>query len=119
VFVFADGGSDLLTPLVWRMDTFWRPFRDQTPWMTRYPSENLAAHVRFCSSRMEGPVDAGMTDPWMKQLDKAGLVMFASHYPHWSLSAPDDLPSGLSDADRERILWKNASQVYALSERSS
>ncbi len=47
-FVFADGGYDLLTPLMWRLDTFWMSMRDQTPWVDRYPSEYLPDHVRFC-----------------------------------------------------------------------
>ena len=49
-FVFADGGYDILTPLMWRLDTFWMSMRDQTPWVDRYPSEYLRDHVRFCSS---------------------------------------------------------------------
>lgn len=118
-FVFADGGADLLTPLIWRMDTFWRSFRDQTPWMTRYPSESLREHVRFCTNRLEGPVEESMVSPWMRQLNKGALLMFASHYPHWSLASPADLPAGLDGDDREGILWRNASDLYGLSERSS
>ena len=56
-FVFADGGYDLLTPLMWRLDTFWMSMRDQTPWVDRYPSEYLPDHVRFCSSAFDGPTD--------------------------------------------------------------
>ena len=51
-FVFADGGYDILTPLMWRLDTFWMSMRDQTPWVDRYPSEYLRDHVRFCSSAL-------------------------------------------------------------------
>ncbi len=36
-FVFADGGYDILAPLMWRLDTFWLSMRDQTPWVDRYP----------------------------------------------------------------------------------
>ena len=31
-FVWADGAADLLTPFMWRMDTFGRPHLEQTPW---------------------------------------------------------------------------------------
>ena len=34
-FVFTDGGYDILTPLMWRLDTFWLSMRDQTPWVDR------------------------------------------------------------------------------------
>ena len=60
-FVFADGGYDILTPLMWRLDTFWLSMRDQTPWVDRYPSEYLPGHVRFCSSAFDGPIDAANT----------------------------------------------------------
>ena len=56
-FVFADGGYDILTPLMWRLDTFWLSMRDQTPWVDRYPSEYLADQVRFCSSALDGAAD--------------------------------------------------------------
>ena len=58
-FVFADGGYDILTPLMWRLDTFWLSMRDQTPWVDRYPSEYLPGHVRFCSSAFDGPIEVG------------------------------------------------------------
>jgi len=54
-FVFTDGGYDILTPLMWRLDTFWLSLRGQTPWVENYPSEYLPAHVRFCSSALDGP----------------------------------------------------------------
>ena len=114
VFVFADGGLDILTPLIWRLDTFWRAFRDQTPWVTRMPTEYLKGHVRFCSSKLEGPVDPAMATEWFEQIGKEDLLMFASNYPHWSWAKPDDLPAGISDDQRAKILWKNASELYKL-----
>ena len=89
-FVFADGGYDILTPLMWRLDTFWLSMRDQTPWVDRYPSEYLPGHVRFCSSAFDGPTDAAHADArWMDFSGKADLLMYGSGYPHWSTSSPD------------------------------
>jgi hypothetical protein len=64
-FVFADGGYDILTPLMWRLDTFWMSMRDQTPWVDRYPGEYLRDHVRFCSSAFDGPTDATLAERWL------------------------------------------------------
>ena len=111
-FVFADGGYDILTPLMWRLDTFWMSMRDQTPWVDRYPSEYLKDHVRFCSSAFDGPTDASLAERWLDFTDKADLVMYASSYPHWSTSKPDDVVAGLSEVQREKVLWRNASDLY-------
>ena len=100
------------TPLMWRLDTFWRAFRDQTPWIEHYPSEYLAAQVRFCTSRLEGPSRPEMTAEWLEQMDKEKLLMFASDYPYWTLARPDDLPTGITDDQRHRILGANAADLY-------
>jgi len=113
-FVFADGGYDILTPLIWRLDTFWMSMRDQTPWVDRYPSEYLRDHVRFCSSAFDGPTDADHAERWLDFTDKADLLMYGSSYPHWSTSRPDGVVAGLNEVQREKVLWRNASDLYGV-----
>jgi uncharacterized protein len=113
-FVFADGGYDILTPLIWRLDTFWLSMRDQTPWVDRYPSEYLRDHVRFCSSAFDGPIDANHAERWLDFTDKDDLLMYGSSYPHWSTSIPDATVSGLNAEQREKVLWRNASELYGI-----
>lgn len=113
-FVFADGGYDILTPLIWRLDTFWLSNRDQTPWVDRYPSEYLREHVRFCTSAFDGPTDAGHVQQWMQFTDRADLLMYGSNYPHWSTTSPDDAIIGLDAEQRQKVLWRNATDVYSL-----
>jgi uncharacterized protein len=113
-FVFADGGYDILTPLIWRLDTFWVSMRDQTPWIDRYPSEYLRENVRFCSSAFDGPTDAAQAQRWMDMSTNADLLMYGSSYPHWSTTSPDDVAAGLDDLQREKVLWRNASELYNL-----
>jgi uncharacterized protein len=88
--------------------------RDQTPWVDRYPSEYLPAHVRFCSSALDGPIDAGQMQRWMEFSAKADLLMYGSSYPHWSTSSPDVVASGLDAVQRDKVLWRNASELYRL-----
>jgi hypothetical protein len=107
--------------------------RDQTPWVDRYPSEYLPGHVRFCSSAFDGPVDAGQAVSerrsssslrsassqarrWMDFSGKADLVMYGSSYPHWSTSSAEIMAAGLDDAQRDKVLWQNASELYGLKE---
>lgn len=113
-FTFADGGYDILTPLIWRLDTFWLSNRDQTPWVDRYPSQYLKDHVRFCSSAFDGPTDLSQAQRWMEFSDKADLLMYGSSYPHWSTTSPQDVTAGLDDQQREKVLWRNASDLFGL-----
>jgi uncharacterized protein len=113
-FVFADGGYDILTPLMWRLDTFWVSMRDQTPWIDRYPSEYLGENVRFCSSAFDGPTDPALVQRWMDFSAKADLLMYGSGYPHWSTTSPQDMAAGLDSVQAEKVLWRNASELYGL-----
>jgi predicted TIM-barrel fold metal-dependent hydrolase len=45
---------------------------------------------------------------------KADLLMFGSSYPHWSMSSPEVMAAGLDRAQREKVLWRNASDLYGL-----
>jgi predicted TIM-barrel fold metal-dependent hydrolase len=113
VFVFPEGGIDILTPLMWRLDTFWRAFRDQTPWVLKYPSEYLAAHARF-GTGLEGPLGDVPADEWLDQMGKANLLMYASNYPYWSWLRPDDLSAGFTPEQRGRIMSGNATDLYRI-----
>jgi predicted TIM-barrel fold metal-dependent hydrolase len=96
--------------------------RDQTPWVDRYPSEYLPDHVRFCSSAFDGPTDSGQAKRWMDFSGKSDLVMYGSSYPHWSTSSPDAMAGDLGGLDvvqRDKVLWRNASELYGLEVKES
>ena len=40
--------------------------------------------------------------------------MYGSSYPHWSTSQPDDVVAGLNAVQREKVLWRNASDLYGI-----
>jgi predicted TIM-barrel fold metal-dependent hydrolase len=112
-FVFADGGSDVLTPLMWRLDTLWFALRAQTPWVTDYPSTYLKGHVRLCTRNIEGPTDE-VASGWYAQDGKEDLVMYGSHYPFWYWAKPDEIPATLTADQREKLLYANADKLYRL-----
>jgi predicted TIM-barrel fold metal-dependent hydrolase len=113
-FVFADGGLDLLAPLMLRMDTDWPISRIETPWVTRAPSDYLREHVRFCSARLEGPSDPAIRQEWFEVAGIGELLMFASNYPHWTTNAASHLFPELTPENRQRLLKDNASAFYHL-----
>ncbi len=114
VFVFPDGGADVLPSLMWRLDTLWFGLRDQMPWLERPPSEHLRDHFRFGYGRMDGPPDDAITEAWLSQLGLEDVIMFASGYPFWSGSAPNDLPAGSSARQRENVRFQTANELYRL-----
>ncbi|MFJ9565150.1 amidohydrolase family protein [Streptomyces fuscichromogenes] len=113
--LFADGGFDMLTPAMWRMDMDWPITRTEVPWVKQLPSDYLRAHVRFVTNRLEGPPDSEpeIVAEWARRTDAAHLLVYGSGYPVWSSVRPEQVLTALSDEDRERILRGNALELYA------
>jgi predicted TIM-barrel fold metal-dependent hydrolase len=112
--IFADGAEDMLTPFMWRMDTFGRPHLEQTPWSPAIPSSYLPEHVYFVHGRLDGPGDADFAGEWLRMTGKENMLLFGSSYPDWQLVSPDDLPSAWSDEQRAKVLGGNAAGLYGL-----
>jgi predicted TIM-barrel fold metal-dependent hydrolase len=112
--VWADGAADMLTPFIWRMDTFGRPHLEQTPWAPDMPSSYLPDHVYFVHSRMDGPGDAPYAGEWLEMTGKEDMLLFGSSYPDWQLVSPGDLPAAWSATQRAKVLGGNAATLYGL-----
>ena len=112
--VWADGAADLLTPFIWRMDTFGRPHLEQTPWAPRMPSDYLPGHVYFVQGSLDGPGDVDFAGEWMRFTGKENMLMFGSSYPHWQLNDPSALACSSSPEQRDRVLWRNAAELYGI-----
>jgi predicted TIM-barrel fold metal-dependent hydrolase len=112
--IFADGAADMLTPFIWRMDTFGRPHLEQTPWAPEMPSDYLAGHVFFVHNRIDGPGDADYAGEWLRMTGKEDMLLFGSSYPDWQTASPTDLPSAWSDGQRAKVLGRNAARIYGL-----
>lgn len=112
--VFADGGFDLLGPMMWRLDKDYRPMRVDMPWMKRLPSDYLAEQVRFVTDRMDGPIDADVASEWRSMVDADSLLVYGSNYPNWDFLHPGQVYPEADTAARERILRGNARELYRL-----
>lgn len=113
--VFADGGFDMMTPAMWRMDMDWPITRTEVPWVKKLPSDYLREHVRFITNPLlEGPPDSEpeVVAEWADRTDAAHLLIYGSGYPVWSSARPDEVMPALSEEDRDRILWRNAAELY-------
>lgn len=113
--VFADGGFDVLGPMMWRLDKDYRPMRVDMPWMKRLPSDYLADHVRFVTHQMDGPAETEVASEWLPMVDGDSLLIYGSNYPSWDFLAPSLVYPDSEPAVRERILCRNAMDLYRLS----
>ena len=115
VFVFADGGFDLLWPLMWRLDKDWRGNRDEIPAVAKPPSEYLREHVRFIAHRLEGPAEDAAHAAWLASSEAAGeLLIYGSNYPQWDVWEPVRAREGIPEALRAAVLSDNARRIYRL-----
>lgn len=112
--VFADGGIDMLTPMIWRMDTFGRPHLEQTPWAPKMPSDYLPGHVWFINGALDGPGEVEFASEWLAMTGKEDMLMFGSSYPDWQTATVESLPSAWSTEQQEKVLWRNAAQLYGI-----
>jgi predicted TIM-barrel fold metal-dependent hydrolase len=112
--VWADGAADMLTPFIWRMDTFGRPHLEQTPWAPKMPSDYLAGHVYFVHDLTDGPGDAPYAGEWLRMTGKEDMLLFGSSYPDWRMASPGDLPAAWSAGQRAKVLGGNAARLYGL-----
>lgn len=92
--VFAGFGFAWALPVLWRMDSEWRGLRVEVPWLTRSPSEIVAAHVRFvvdaaCELRSEASQIAEMLPE--------GVLLYGSDRPFAVERAEDGFPAALAD----------------------
>jgi len=112
--IFSDGGFDMMTPAMWRMDMDWPITRTEVPWVKRLPSEYLREHVRFVTNSLEGPPgeDPDLVAEWVERTDAAHLLVYGSGYPLWSSMAPAEVFPHLGAEDRARILSGNAEALY-------
>jgi uncharacterized protein len=111
--VWADGAADMLTPFMWRMDSFGRPHLEQTPWAPDIPSSYLRDHVYFVHGLLDGPgADAEFAAEWLRFTGKEDMLLFGSSYPDWQTVSETDLPRAWTGEQRAKVLGGNAAVLY-------
>lgn len=115
--VSVENGFGWVPALVWRMDNAYSVLRNEVPHLQRRPSEYVAEHVYFATQPVEEPNKPHHFQQLMDQYPAfADRLLFSSDYPHWDGDAPDRaLPLIRDPGVRDRILRRNARQLYGLS----
>lgn len=112
--VFTDGGADMMTPMLWRFDTFGRPHLDQTPWAPQLPSRYVEDRVFFVHGLLDGPPHPSIAAEWLRMTGKEQHVLYGSSYPAWHMVTPDQLPDGWTAAQSAGVAGGTAARLYGL-----
>ncbi len=111
-FIILEGGFTWLPHTLWRMDREYRQGRVEVPWIKKLPSQHAREKLRLATQ----PTEDITTDQLLKVVDLIGtedLLVFATDYPHFDFDDPNAaVPRSLPDGMREKILWKNAAELY-------
>ncbi|MFW6058759.1 MAG: amidohydrolase family protein [Phycisphaeraceae bacterium] len=118
-FVCLEGGLAWLPHVMWRMDKNWKALRTQAPWLKRLPSEYIVEHIRLTTQPIEEPPRSEQLLQLFDMMRADRTVMFSSDYPHWDYDSPTHGLPKLPDDLRERIMWRNAAELYGLLDDSS
>jgi len=111
--VFVEGGFLWALPLMWRMDRVWEERRAELPHVRRRPSEYVREHVYFTTQPLDD-VDTREHTEFVRWLDMAPHLMFATDYPHWTCDDPKWALRRLPKEHHDRITHGNAQALYGL-----
>ncbi len=112
--VMVEGGVAWLVPLLWRLDSYWKALRSDTPWVRRPPSEYVSDHVRLGTQPLERPDHDEHLRQLLEMMDAERVLMFSSDYPHWDFDSPARAFPRLRDDLRKAIFSGNARALYGL-----
>ncbi len=113
--VLIEGGFAWLAPLMWRLDAAWKRLKEDVPYITRAPSEQIRSQIWLTTQPMEEPHRAAEFLQLLGHLGMDDRLMFATDYPHWDFDAPNHaFPVRLPSDVEAKIMAGNATALYGL-----
>ena len=111
--VLIEGGFAWMPPLMWRLDKTWQRMQDETPYLTKSPSDYIRSNMWVSTQPMEEPPQRQFFHQLLEQMDMNDRLLFATDYPHWDFDAPNRAIPVKLDKDVERqIMGGNALNLY-------
>ncbi|RKN74124.1 amidohydrolase family protein [Paenibacillus ginsengarvi] len=114
-FVLVEGGVAWLPHLMWRMDKNYKALRSTTPWLKKMPSRYIREHCYLTTQPIEEPDNAKHLQQIFDMIDAENILLFSSDFPHWDFDDPFMILKGISGEMKEKIMYRNAKELYSLS----
>ena len=109
---FTEIGFAWLPELLWRMDSFWKASREDTPWLKRRPSEYVFDNCRFTSQPFIEPGRQQHISQILEMIHAERTLMFSTDFPHWDFDDPLRVSREIPDSMRQAIMVGNALDTY-------
>ena len=114
-FVFQECGIFWIPMMMYRMDMEYLQKPHEAPLMEKRPSEYMKEFY-YGTQPLETPPTKKYFDYVIEMIGGADRLLYASDYPHTDYDTPNAITSipGLSREDKEKILGRNAEEVFGI-----
>lgn len=113
--VLLESGVSWLPSLMWRLDKNWKGLRREVPWLDRPPSSVVRDHVWLSVQPFDSEGDRDTALRVIEHIGSTDCLLYASDYPHWHYQDSNEtLLQHLSEPERQKVLRKNAIDLYGL-----
>lgn len=110
--LFSEVGYAWLLEIMWRMDKDFKALRDETPWLTRPPSEYMLEHFRFTTQPWVEPTHREHLLPFFEMIEASRTLLFSTDFPHWDGDDPQWTLKTLPEDLRRRVAFENALELF-------
>lgn len=111
---FIEGGASWLPSFMWRFDKNYKALKSQTPWLAHPPSYYIKRNCFFTTQPREEPEKHSDLETLYKFGGVENNILYSSDYPHWDYDTPEFAVRGLSEALKEKIMFKNAEALLGI-----
>jgi predicted TIM-barrel fold metal-dependent hydrolase len=111
-FAFTECGFAWLPDLMWRLDSYWKGARSETPWVKRRPSEYIVERIRVTTQPMIEPETRAHQTAIFEMIHAERTLMFSSDFPHWDGDDREQIVGELPESLRRRVLVENALELF-------
>jgi len=115
-FVFLEAGLLWAPYMMYRMNREYSMRRSELPLLQKSPEEYVRERMYFSTQPLGEPNDSAHVNHVIELLGPESIV-FSTDYPHWDFDSPEAIDrffAGLPQEDREKILYRNAADVFGI-----
>jgi uncharacterized protein len=107
------GGVTWIPWLLWRFDNEYKAFRREAPWLRAMPSEYFSEHIWVGTAPIErGPRAEAVRTVLGITESLRSVLCYASGYPRWDVTMPEDLFGRIPDDWMPDVLDANAKRLF-------